>query len=440
MIRDPIGISTRWWGPYAVAGVFILADYLWLARGLSYPRSGYEVWALNHGVYSDIVKLSINHYVRGAHVIHPLPYVHDKIEYPVLLGFILWLPSWLPGGPASWFAAAGVITVAATFASIALIRRHSPRSAWWLAATPALLLDAGINWDLVGILFMVGAVVWFGERRYRLSGVSTAIGTLFKLFPVVAAPMAVAALGSRWWRSFSTASGAGGRATVPGVPGVPDVPDDRAEPSPPTALARWLIPFTVVCVVVLVPFLVVARSNTLYFVRFNSMRPQKDSVWGLLGRVFGSSLFSSHHINTLSLLMVTAAVAYGAWMVWRAPAPHQARAMALATAVAIIVWMAVNKVWNPQYVLWVFAAGALTAMPARFGVILGGISIVDYAFEFVLRLPDQTNPYNWVDYLTMMARSAIFAVMVAWAIGQLRALVAGAVPSPAGDAPVHSRA
>ena len=432
MIRDPIGISTRWWGPYAVAGVFILADFLWLARGLSYPRSGYEVWALNHGIYSDIVKLSVNHYVRGAHVIHPLPYVHDKIEYPVLLGFILWLPSWLPGGVASWFAAAGVITVAATFGSIALIRRHNPRSAWWLAASPALLLDAGINWDLVGILFLVAGVVWFGEGRYRLSGASTAIGTLFKLFPVVAAPMAVSALASRWWRSSALGTAGHDQTTVT------DAADDGAKPS--VALARWLIPFTVICVAVLVPFLAVARSNTLYFVRFNSMRPQKDSLWAPLGRVFGTSLFSSHNINTASLLIVVVAVAYGAWMVWQAPAPEQARAMALATAVAIIVWMAVNKVWNPQYVLWVFAVGALTAMPARLGVILGGISIFDYAFEFVLRLPDQPNPYNWVDYLTMLARTAIFAVMVAWAINQLRALVAGSVPSRREGTPARTPA
>jgi len=432
--RHPIGISTRWWGPYAVAGVFILADYLWLARGLSYPRSGYEVWALNHSIYSDIVKLSTDHYVRGAHVIHPLPYVHDRIEYPVLLGFILWLPSWLPGGPASWFAAAGVITVAATFGSIALIRRRSPRSAWWLAASPALLLDAGINWDLVGIVFMVGAVVWFGERRYRLSGVATALGTLFKLFPVVAAPMAVSALASRWWRSSSPALVGRGPATVAGGP------DHDTEPPASVALARWLVPFTVICVAVLVPFLAVARSNTLYFVRFNSMRPEKDSLWGLLGRVFGTSLVSSHHINTVSFLIVVAAVAFGAWMVWQAPDPEQARAMALATAMAIIVWMAVNKVWNPQYVLWVFAAGALTAMPARFGVILGGISIFDYAFEFVLRLPDQPNPYTWVGYLTILARTAIFAVMVAWTINQLRALVAGSVPSRPEGTPARIRA
>ncbi len=62
------------------------------------------------------------------------------------------------------------MTAAATFGSIALLRRHHPASAWWIAASPALLLDAGINWDLIGIVFLVGAVVWFGERRYRLSG------------------------------------------------------------------------------------------------------------------------------------------------------------------------------------------------------------------------------------------------------------------------------
>ena len=145
--------------------------------------------------------------------------------------------------------------------------------------------------------------------------------------------------------------------------------------------------------------------------------------------------------------MVTAAMAYAAWMVWRAPGPdQQARAVALATAVAIIVWMAVNKVWNPQYVLWVFAAGALTAMPARFGVILGGVSILDYGFEFVLRLPDQTGPLQLGRLPAMLARTAIFAAMVAWAIGQLRALVADGprpAPSPgrsAETAPAHSRA
>jgi hypothetical protein len=432
---EPLGTSTRRWGPYAVAGALILCDFLWLARGLSYLHSGYGPWALDRGIYSDIIKLSIDHYVRVGHYIHPLPYVHDRIEYPVLLGFILWLPSWLPGGPAAWFAAAGVLTTAATFGSIALVSRRSLRSAWWIAASPALLLDAGINWDLIGILFMVAAVVWFGEGRYRLSGVATALGTFFKLFPVVAAPMAVAALGSRWWRSLA--------ATGPGRDTEVAADEDRdpggRRPAPWVALARWLIPFVVVSAVVMVPFLLVARSNTLYFFRFNSERPDKDSVWVVLGRILGSSVVSNHLINTLSLLVVMAALAYGAWMVWRAPAPDQARAMALATAMALIVWMAVNKVWNPQYVLWVFAAGALVAMPPRYGVILGVICVGDWVFEFVLRLPDRGDTFAGVGYGASMARTVIFVVMIAWAVRQLRQLLDPATTVVDG-ASVHANA
>ncbi len=210
------------WAPYGVAGVLVLLDFLLVARSLPEARPGadYAIWALNHGSYTDVLKLSLDHYLRVGGVIHPLPYVHDKIEYPVLLGFLLWLPSWLPGGPASWLAADGVVTLAAVFAIIALVRRAHPRSVWWIAASPALLLTSAINWDLVGIAFLVASVVFFGERRHALSGVAAALGTCFKLFPVVVAPVALAALGSAWWR---------------------ESPDGRRAAS--SAWWRWAIPF-----------------------------------------------------------------------------------------------------------------------------------------------------------------------------------------------------
>ena len=404
------GIATSRWGPYVLAGVFLLADYLWLARSLSHPGPGYGPWALNRGIYDDVIKLLLNHYVRSGHIIHPVPYLHDKIEYPVLLGFTLWLPTWLPGGPASWFAATGVLTAAATFGSIALVRRQHPRSVWWIAASPALLLDGGINWDLIGIVFLVAGVVWFGEQRYRLSGAATAVGTFFKLFPVVVAPMALAALGSRWWGSR-------------GGPG----------PRQGRDLARWLIPFAVVSAVVAVPFLMLAPSNTVWFVRFNSLRPQKDSIWEVLVRFFGTTVVSNHNVNTASLVVVVVAVAYGAWMVWRTPVELQARAVTLAAALAIIVWMAVNKIWNPQYVLWVFAVGALAAIPARFGVALGALSVYDFAFEFVLRRPDQPNSFAWVGWGSVLARMVIFVLMARWAVVELRRSRSPApAPSPEG--------
>ncbi|MBV8462027.1 MAG: hypothetical protein JO368_01940, partial [Acidimicrobiales bacterium] len=135
------------WAPYAVASVLLLVDFTLLARALPEVRAGFDYgqWSLQRGLYSDVLNLGLHHYQRVGHVIHPLPYVHDRIEYPVLLGFVLWLPSWLPGGPASWLAAAGILTAAATFGAIHLVRRLRPASAWWIAASPALLLDAAIN-------------------------------------------------------------------------------------------------------------------------------------------------------------------------------------------------------------------------------------------------------------------------------------------------------
>ncbi len=409
----------RRWAPYALAGALVLVDFLLVARSLPEARAGspYAIWALDHGSYTDVLKLSVDHYLRTGGVIHPLPYLHDRIEYPVLLGFLLWVPSWLPGGPASWLAAAGAMTVTAVFATIALVHRAHPRAVWWIAASPALLLDSAINWDLIGIAFLVAAVVFFGERRQVLSGGAASIGTFVKLFPVVVAPIALAALGSTWWRAAPGARRAAG-----------------------TAWWKWTVPFVAIGAIVAVPFLVLAPSNTLYFVRFNGMRPEKDSMWGMLGKFLGSSLAGSHFVNMASFVVVVVAVAVATWAVWRLPPEHQARGVALGTAIALIAWMAVNKVWNPQYLLWVFAAGAITAAPARFAIALGAVTVWDWWFEFVLRIPDHANPYAWVGYTSVVARTVLFALMVGWCALELRRLPAMRALNRSGVHPAPSPA
>jgi hypothetical protein len=421
-------VVTRRWAPYALAGFLIMADFVWLSRGLFHAADGYRDWALSRGLYSDIVALGAEHYLRGIHMIHPIPYLHDRIEYPILLGFALWLPSWLPAGPASWFAVTGLMTAAATFGSIALVRRQSPSAVWWIAASPALLIDSGINWDLIGIVFLVGAVVWFGESRYRASGAFAGIGACFKLFPVIVAPLAVAALGSRWRRALAHQRSAGVNDRAPGA----------AAASRRVDMVRWVVPFVVVSAVVTLPFLVLAPSNTLYFYRFNSVRPLKDSVWILAQNAVGDSAVSNHVINTASFLLVAAVTLYAAWMVWRAPDADHPRALALATALVIIVWMAVNKIWNPQYILWVFAAGAVASMPGGFGVALGAVAVFDYVYEFVLRLPSRSHAFAWAGYTSIVARSLLFAAMGAWTVMALQRLVADRTAAPAPPEPVRS--
>ncbi len=389
------------WLPYAVAGVLLLVDFVLMARALPQVRAGFDYgqWSLQHGMYSDILNLSQHHYLRVGHVVHPVPYVSDRIEYPVLLGFVLWLPTWLPGGPASWFATAGILIAAATFGTIRLLGRHRPATVWWIAASPALLLDAAINWDLIGIFFLVAAVVWFAESRFVRSGAAAGVGVCFKLFPVAVAPMALAALGSRQWRAWSA--------------GAPR--DDR----PARDLTRWLVPFVTVCAVVLVPFLLVAPTNTWWFVKFNDLRPSKDSLFGLLGLGLPHAVTRNGVANSLSLLLVVATMAVGAWLVWRLPAERHGRGVALGTAAVVIVWMAVNKIWNPQYVLWVFAAAALADLPAGFGIALGAFSVYDWWFEFHLRLPSRPLAFVQVGQSSVAIRVVLFGAMAGWAVYEL---------------------
>ncbi len=89
--------------------------------------------------------------------------------------------------------------------------------------------------------------------------------------------------------------------------------------------------------------------------------------------------------------------------------------------------MAVNKVWNPQYILWVFAAGALAAMPARFGVALGApvrlrlVVSSSGSGDPISRAPSPASGIG-----ATIARLAVLAWMASWTIGQLRGL--GTVP------------
>ena len=76
---------------------------LWLALGLANVARGlpavgpeYWRWAFAHHAYSDLLTLYGPRYLDGS---HPIPYLQDRIEYPVLLGLALWLPSFVPSGP-----------------------------------------------------------------------------------------------------------------------------------------------------------------------------------------------------------------------------------------------------------------------------------------------------------------------------------------------------
>src|ERR671935_2305138 len=85
---------------YALAALWLLAGWAWLVRGPAHPGVPYRPWAFDHHAYSDLLAMGGHRYFHGG---RPVPYLEDRIEYPVLLGLALWLPSLAQGGPAVYF-------------------------------------------------------------------------------------------------------------------------------------------------------------------------------------------------------------------------------------------------------------------------------------------------------------------------------------------------
>ena len=291
----------------ALAGLWLAVGYLNVARGAAHAGAGYRFWSFQHHCYSDVIALHGDRYLGGA---HPLPYLEDRIEYPVLLGLALWLPSWAPGGALGHFTATYLfLAVCLACALLALARLPGARP-WWLGATPALVFYAGLNWDLLPIALVAVAALAQERGRTGASGAAAALGVSAKLFPAALVPPALAAL-----------------AAVPR----------------PRALLRYAAAFGGLVLLVNLPFALAAPERWSWFFRFNAGRGAENSIWDALAIPRGPLL------EALSAGPLAASALAGA--VATALAARRggdaARAARLATALALVVWIATNKILEP---------------------------------------------------------------------------------------------
>jgi hypothetical protein len=329
----------------ALAGLWLAIGYLNVARGAAHAGAGYRFWSFQHHCYSDVIALHGDRYLGGA---HPLPYLEDRIEYPVLLGLALWLPSWVPGGALGYFTATYLFLAACLACALLALARLPGARPWWLGATPALVFYAGLNWDLLPIALVALAALAQERGRMGASGAAAALGVSAKLFPATLVPAALAALA------------AGPR---------------------PRALLRYAAALGGLVLLVNLPFALAAPENWSWFFRFNAGRGAENSIWDALAIPRGPLLEAlSAGPLAASALAGAAATALAARR-----GGDAARAARLATGLALVVWIATNKIWSPQYALYGFLAGALAAGPAALFGALTAVSIWDFHVAFEVR-------------------------------------------------------
>ena len=138
--------------------------------------------------YSDVLELWTS---RGL-AEHVFPYVHgrlvdgapvDTFEYPVLTGVFIWTSSLLADGRTSFLLVSTVLLL--PFALLTAWQLHDlvGRRALLWSASPALVLYALHNWDLLAVAAATAALWCWAHGRTCSAAVLLGVGACLKVYP-----------------------------------------------------------------------------------------------------------------------------------------------------------------------------------------------------------------------------------------------------------------
>ncbi|HEY6933644.1 MAG TPA: glycosyltransferase 87 family protein [Marmoricola sp.] len=351
------GRPHRWWTPVRVLlAVFTVVFAIGLVQKAPCINSDWNSDTVRYGrmCYSDVPYL----YTGRGMAERQWPYADDHgrypaMEYPVVISYFAWAAAELTGlvatgppeaqraatQPANIWGMPGMaqeingyflVTAVLLFGAgllatwfLAGAHRNRPWDAMAFALSPALLLAGLINWDLLAVACTAGALWAWSRGHPWLAGVLVGVGMATKLYPLfLLGAFLVVALRRRRlpWAAYAT----GGAALA------------------------WLL-------LQLPAWLTGSLDRWTAFWTFNADRgADLGSLW-LVARDAGAPA-SVHTINVVSGLVF--AVCCLAVLVLGLRVRHPPRVAQLAFLVTAAFLM-VNKVYSPQYVLWLLPLAVL---------------------------------------------------------------------------------
>ena len=366
VVGGPMGERARphwWWTP---AKVLLLLTAVTFALGMvqkapcSLAEGKDQKWVYSHMCYTDLRPL----YVPRGLAEREWPYSDDEqtrarydvMEYPVGIAYwawgASWVTHWLNGSPHLDVRGDGpvahlyedpevseeqtifLLVNAVGFGALALLatwlvsrtNRGRPWDAAAFALSPALLLTGLINWDLIAVALVAGAVWAWSRDRPVLTGILIGLGTAAKLYPLfLLGGLLVICLRRRQYVRFAV-------VTV------------------------WAV---LIWVVANAPAYLTGPEQWKVFWTFNAGRTADlGSVWLLIDQA-GDVGFRAETINFWSWIL------FGAWCLGvfaiGMTAGRSAGIPRLAQLGYLIVvgFLLVNKVYSPQYVLWLLPLAVL---------------------------------------------------------------------------------
>lgn len=333
--------GTRFWaaGRIVLALTCLVLALHWIQKSPCQDGAWQNNVQYTRFCYTDVLAL---YYAEGLNE-GKVPYRDHPVEYPVLTGYFmgaLGLPVHSLGesrpemNQGMWFYNLNMLVLGAlavaTVATILSVRQRRPWDAALFALSPALLVTATVNWDLLAIgLAAFGLHAW-ARSRPLLAGVLLGLGGAAKLWPLfILGPILILAFRAQRLRAAFTAIGAA----------------------------------IVALVAVNLPVAVPYRENWDRFFELNSERAidwgtfwyigrYLDGKWNFFGSGDGPFQSLSNNISTLNYLSYAlfglACLAIAA-LALRAPRRPRLAQLAFLVVAAFLIF---SKVWSQQFVLW----------------------------------------------------------------------------------------
>lgn len=359
VVGGPVGRRARphaWWTPVRVLlAVFTVVFALGLVQKYPCGKTDWSDESVRYGkmCYSDVPYLYTGRGFAEQHWPYDDSYGrYEVMEYPVLISYLAWgaskVTALMASGPSqqvreatpvgnlwtlpgmaqevnTYFLVTAVLLFVCGIGAVLFLAGASPGRPWdamGFALSPMLLVAGLVNWDLLAVLFTAGALWAWARERPVLAGVLVGLGVATKLYPLFLL----------------------GAFLV-----------DVARRRRPDLWTRAVVAAAVAWLVANLPALLTGASAWKVFWTFNSDRgADLGSLW-LVADQLGVHTDAAG-INLVSGVLF--ALACVAILVLGLRAPERPRVAQIAFLV-VAAFLVVNKVYSPQYVLWLLPLAVL---------------------------------------------------------------------------------
>ena len=342
--------------------------------------------------YSDIVPLLFTERLTGGRV----PYLdtcpesagEQCDEYPVLTMYFMRAAAWASSGVAGFYHVNAILLGILALATAAMLYAMAGMRAMFFAVAPTLLIYAFVNWDLLAVALATGATLAYLRRKDGLSGALIGLGAAAKLYPVLLlAPFILGRVRKR-------------------------------EKTNALSLGVWAV---LAYGIVNIPFALLAPDSWATFFRFNAHRAVDwDSLWFVAcARLHGGATgcdWSVRLINALSLVLF---VGLAGFLYWARRRRHPDFPRWTFAFPLIAAFLLTNKVYSPQYGLWLLPwfALSLPSLPLFAAFQAADAAVFVTRFSWFGRLSDVGGLPIGAFQTAVVVRDAILVLcLVAWVL------------------------